>query len=213
MVTGQQLKEDFTGVAGSAAVPDICQAEVGYRASASRSPATYTHPNWDSSWCFCVMQSSQEPGASSQLPRIVLILSLSKGNFRKEQMLAYSAQSSTPWQQVYEQLYSYKACLHLAKTSPGNAVSYGWMVAPKELPSVPLRLGMPNSCEQGKAAEKLCWTTHIHSAKRFQQLLFRESTYSSQQTDIARRSVLCSEVTQGCLPHRPMVQPAVLNEG
>lgn len=63
-VTWQWLKQDLAGVASSAVVPDILPGRGRlYRASARKSPATHAHPDWNSSWYFCGMQSLQEPGA------------------------------------------------------------------------------------------------------------------------------------------------------
>lgn len=125
-------------------------------------------------------------------------LSLSKGNFRQEQTPACSAQSPVPWKQVCEQLCCCKAQPDLAINSSANEVADGWTTAPEEPLSVPLSVGMPDSCEEGKAAEMLCWTTYMHSAKMFQQLLLwakGECLVLYQKINISRRSVLRSEVT------------------
>lgn len=118
-------------------------------------------------------------GRAANFPELFWSSSLSKENFRKEQMPARSAQNSIPWKKVCEQLYSYEARLDLAKTSSDNEVADGWTTAPEVLLSAPLGLGTLESCEEGKAAEMLCWTTCTHSAKTFQQFLLWASAYSS----------------------------------
>lgn len=60
-----------------------------------------------------------------------------------------------------------------------------------------LSVGTPNSCKEGKAAELLCWTTYIHSAKMIQQLFLSakgECLLLRQKIYVSYRPLLCSEV-------------------